>query len=105
MAQQSWVPLPRVPDGELPVHPAAGECLFFLSSLQYLQSLQNYLHVLSFCFPVAAASEVKHKMIFPPALFPCLQFGGDGLEVSPGKEMVYKEQDFGGESTQTCLCN
>lgn len=26
MAQQSWLPLPRVPDGELSVHPAAGEC-------------------------------------------------------------------------------
>jgi len=26
MAQQSQLPLPRVPDGELPVHPAAGEC-------------------------------------------------------------------------------
>ena len=26
MAQQSRLPLPRVPDGELSVHPAAGEC-------------------------------------------------------------------------------
>lgn len=27
MAQQSWLPLAGVPDGELSVHPAAGECL------------------------------------------------------------------------------
>lgn len=27
MAQQSQLPLPRVPDGELSVHPAPGECI------------------------------------------------------------------------------
>lgn len=38
MAQQSWVPLPRVPDRELPVHPAAGECRGFFSLLPTVPS-------------------------------------------------------------------